>query len=66
MIPLGLDRLEEILARAADIRVTVVGDIRHSRLDVRQAADGLGWRASVGLEEGLRRTLGAMSRREAS
>lgn len=42
------------------------GDIRHSRLDVRQAADGLGWRASVGLEEGLRRTLGAMSRREAS
>lgn len=27
MIPLGLDRLEEILARAADIRVTVVGDL---------------------------------------
>jgi UDP-glucose 4-epimerase len=33
-----------------------LGDIRRSALDVTRAADGLGWRAEVGLDEGLRRT----------
>ena len=42
------------------------GDIRHSRLDVSQAAQALGWQATVELEEGLRRTLRATSRRATS
>jgi UDP-glucose 4-epimerase len=33
-----------------------LGDIRRSALDVTRAADGLGWRSAVGLEEGLGRT----------
>jgi UDP-glucose 4-epimerase len=33
-----------------------LGDIRRSALDVSHAANGLGWRARVPLEEGLRRT----------
>lgn len=41
------------------------GDIRHSRLDVRQASEVLGWRASVALEEGLRRTLLGLRRGDA-
>ncbi len=34
-----------------------VGDVRHSRADVRRAEEALGWRAQVGLQEGLRRLM---------
>ena len=33
------------------------GDIRHSRADVRRAAEVLGWSPSIGVTEGLRRTV---------
>ncbi len=36
------------------------GEVARSCLDVRRAADVLGWRAEIGLEEGLRRTLAAL------
>jgi UDP-glucose 4-epimerase len=36
------------------------GDIRDSWADVRRARDVLGWEPSVGLEEGLRRTIDAL------
>jgi UDP-glucose 4-epimerase len=35
------------------------GDVRHSLADIRRAADRLGYRPRVGLEEGLRRTVAA-------
>lgn len=36
------------------------GEVARSCLDVRRAADVLGWRAEVGLHEGLRRTRAAL------
>jgi len=36
------------------------GEVARSCLDVRRAADVLGWRAEIGLEEGLRCTLAAL------
>ncbi len=37
------------------------GDIRDSWADVAAARDGLGWNPTVGLEEGLRRTIAALA-----
>jgi UDP-glucose 4-epimerase len=36
------------------------GEVRHNALDSTRAEEELGWRATVGLEEGLERTLGSL------
>jgi len=41
----------------ADLRP---GELEHSRLDCSRARSELGWRAQVGIEDGLRRTYGAL------
>jgi len=41
----------------ADLRP---GELEHSRLDCSRARSELGWRAEVGIEDGLRRTYGAL------
>lgn len=49
----------ELEARLAPARA---GEVERSCLDVRRAAELLDWRAAVPLDEGLRRTLGALAR----
>jgi UDP-glucose 4-epimerase len=52
------------LARAIGVEATYAperpGEVPRSCLDVRRAAEVLGWRAEVELEEGVRRTLDAL------
>jgi UDP-glucose 4-epimerase len=54
-----LDELGGILGVEIDPEHTAprAGDIRHSRADVSAAARDLGWRPTVGLSDGLRRTV---------
>ena len=62
--------LNAILAMLADLldaevapiyRPTRAGDVRHSAADVSRARERLGFTAAVGLEEGLTRTIGALT-----
>jgi UDP-glucose 4-epimerase len=51
---LGVDPPEPIHVEAR------AGDVRHTHADVTAAAADLGWKAQVGLDEGLRRTIAAL------
>jgi nucleoside-diphosphate-sugar epimerase len=54
-----LDHLGALIGRAPDARYEPArpGDVRHSQADIGRAQRELGYRSSISLEEGLRRTL---------